>query len=96
MKNILSFEIIIFMKTYINSLISFLLFIIYSFDIFFLSKKSFKFLFLTSLLAPLSWFIMAKGHSAIHLHINFVLWYITFIPCGMLLIINHHSDKINK
>ena len=96
MKNILSFEIILFMIIKLLSLISFLLFIIYSFYIFFLSKKSFKFLFLTSLLAPLSWFIMAKGHSAIHLHINFVLWYITFIPCGMLLIINHHTDKINK
>ncbi|TFD51773.1 hypothetical protein E3T43_15930 [Cryobacterium sp. Hh7] len=28
---------------------------------------------------PLSWFILAKGHSYVHTHINFVLWYLFFI-----------------
>jgi hypothetical protein len=28
-----------------------------------------------AILIPVSWLALAKGHSAIHLHINFVLWY---------------------
>lgn len=28
-----------------------------------------------SLLAPISWMILAKGHSVIHTHINYILWY---------------------
>lgn len=28
-----------------------------------------------SLLAPFSWMILAKGHSVIHPHINYILWY---------------------
>jgi len=29
--------------------------------------------------APLSWFVLAKGHSYIHLHLNYVLWYLPFV-----------------
>lgn len=29
---------------------------------------------------PISWFVLAKSHSFIHTHINFVLWYLAFIP----------------
>lgn len=35
-----------------------------------------------SILAPLSWFILAKGHSYIHVHINYVLWYVPFLLIG--------------
>ena len=35
-----------------------------------------------SLLAPISWFTLAKGHSYIHTHINFILWY---LPCIILI-----------
>lgn len=38
-----------------------------------------------SILAPFSWFIMAKGHSS-HIHMNFILWYIPFIILGYALI----------
>lgn len=31
-----------------------------------------------SLVAPLSWFFLAKAHSYIHTHINYVLWYMPF------------------
>ena len=96
MIKILSLKLILFISIKLISLISFFSFISYSFYIFFRSKKSFKFLMLLSLLAPLSWFVIAKGHSAIHLHMNFVLWYITFIPCSLLSIINYHSTKVNK
>ncbi|HGJ5869024.1 hypothetical protein [Arsenophonus nasoniae] len=35
-----------------------------------------------SILAPLSWFILAKGHSYIHVHINYILWYVPFLLIG--------------
>lgn len=33
-------------------------------------------IFISFSLPPLSWFILAKAHSGIHTHINFVLWYL--------------------
>lgn len=41
-----------------------------------------------SILAPLSWFILAKGHSYIHTHINFILWHIPFTLVGFIFIGN--------
>jgi len=35
-----------------------------------------------SITAPLSWFILAKGHSFIHTHMNPVLWHIPFMILG--------------
>ena len=40
-----------------------------------------------SLSAPLSWIVLAKGHSDIHRHINYILWYfpgviLLFALCG--------------
>jgi uncharacterized membrane protein YqaE (UPF0057 family) len=37
-------------------------------------------MFTVSLAAPMSWFILAKGHSYTQTHINFVLWYLGFMP----------------
>lgn len=36
-------------------------------------------LFVAFLLPPISWFVLAKGHSGIHTHINYVLWYFGFV-----------------
>lgn len=36
--------------------------------------------FFVFLSVPLSWFILAKGHSFTQTHINFVLWYLGFMP----------------
>lgn len=36
-------------------------------------------LFLAFLLPPLSWFVLAKGHSGQPPHINYVLWYFGFV-----------------
>jgi hypothetical protein len=33
-----------------------------------------------------SWFVAAKGHSYIHYSINYVLWYLLFIPVAVLLV----------
>lgn len=39
-----------------------------------------------SILAPLSWHVLAKGHSYIHGHMNHVLWYIPFLLLGFVYI----------
>jgi len=36
-------------------------------------------LFFVSLSAPMSWFILGKAHSFVHIHLNYVLWYFGFI-----------------
>ncbi len=33
--------------------------------------------------APLSWFVLAKGHSYIHGALNYVLWYLPFVPLAL-------------
>ena len=39
-----------------------------------------------TLLGPLGWYIFAAPHSYIHFHINFILWYLPFIPLAFGLI----------
>jgi uncharacterized membrane protein YqaE (UPF0057 family) len=36
--------------------------------------------FVVSFAMPVSWYVLAKGHSYTQTHINFVLWYIGFMP----------------
>jgi len=43
---------------------------------------------LASFLFSASWFVLAKGHSYIHTHIDFVLWYLLYIPFGLLSIVD--------
>lgn len=33
-----------------------------------------------------SWFFAAKGHSYIHYHLNYVLWYLLFVPVAVFLV----------
>lgn len=47
----------------------------------------------TSFLAPLSWFILFKGHSYIHTYLNYVLWFIGFVPFGVLFLIQQRYAK---
>lgn len=51
-------------------------------------KKSMALIIMTtiSILAPISWFVLAKGHAAAHLHLDPILWYIPFIPIGFALV----------
>jgi hypothetical protein len=37
-----------------------------------------------SVAAPISWFVLAKGHSWIHTHINFVLWHVPFVNLAVV------------
>ena len=39
-----------------------------------------------SIAAPLSWFVIFKGHSAIHTHMNAIVWYMPFILFGFILV----------
>jgi hypothetical protein len=36
--------------------------------------------------APISWFVLAKGHSYIHTHINYILWHLPFTIFGFALV----------
>lgn len=38
------------------------------------------------LIAPISWFVLAKAHSYIHTHMNYVLWYFGFIQICLYII----------
>jgi hypothetical protein len=55
------------------------------------AKKTFArdtYLVLLMSLVPLSWYVMAKGHSYIHMHMNFVLWYLGFVPALIFVGVN--------
>lgn len=59
------------------------------------NRKLYSILLLTLFMIPLSWFILAKGHSHIHKHINFVLWYMGPIQ-AMSLVIGDATIKFVK
>jgi hypothetical protein len=42
-------------------------------------------------IAPLSWLILMKGHSVIHVHLNYVLWYLGCIPAMLYVSIRSAS-----
>jgi hypothetical protein len=42
----------------------------------------------TSLAAPVSWFVMAKAHSFTHTHVNYMLWYLPFVPICLLFLLD--------
>jgi len=44
-------------------------------------------LWLCSFIGSTSWSILMKDHSVIHTHLNFVLWYLFFIPVAMYLLV---------
>lgn len=51
---------------------------------------------LVSILAPLSWYILAKGHSARHFQYNFVLWYLPTVFWMVALIAAHYRILLPK
>lgn len=46
--------------------------------------------------APLSWFLIANGHSAVHTHINYTLMYMGFIPITFYLFSTNLFKKLFK
>ena len=75
------------------SITTFLVLHVFSFYVFLKANKSIKYFMAISFLAPISWYFIAKGHSAIHFHMNFILWYIFFVPASVIGIINHLKSK---
>lgn len=71
-----------FINIYIISLIALIVGIIIE------DKIDYMLLYFIFLLGTLSWFILAKSHSYIHTHMNYVLWYFGFIQMSFFAIIN--------
>lgn len=44
-------------------------------------------LLLVFLLVPISWYVLAKAHSVVHVHISFVLWYLGYVAVLLYLTI---------
>ncbi len=51
---------------------------------------------LVSMLAPLSWFVLAKAHSDAHPFVNTMLWYMPFIPLALAALGYILSLKLQK
>jgi hypothetical protein len=37
--------------------------------------------------APVSWFVIGKGHSDEHYHMNYIIWYVPFVPLSLLFLV---------
>jgi hypothetical protein len=44
-----------------------------------------------SFLGAVSWFVLAKGDSQIHTHLNYIVWYIGFVPFSVLYLVWRHQ-----
>ena len=40
-------------------------------------------LLVLSFLTSISWFVLAKGHSWVHVFVNYILWYVAFVPAAL-------------
>ena len=53
-------------------------------------------IYCVGLVATLSWLVLAKSHSYIHTHINFVLWYFGFVQiCMYCLLVALRTEIVN-
>lgn len=53
-------------------------------------------LYMVFFMAATSWFVLAKSHSYIHTHMNFVLWYLGFIQIVLYVIVDGIYRIIQK
>ena len=51
-------------------------------------------MFIYFLLTTLSWFVLAKAHSYMHMHINYVLWYFGFVQICLYVILKFMKKKL--
>lgn len=58
--------------------------------------KENAFFYIFFLLIPLSWFCLAKSHSYIHTHINYVLWYFGYVQICLYIIAKKILEMIGK
>ncbi|MCR5767226.1 MAG: hypothetical protein K6G45_01900 [Lachnospiraceae bacterium] len=53
-------------------------------------------MFVLAFLAALSWFVLAKGHSYIHTHINFVMYYMGWVQVSVYIIVRNLKRYLRK
>ena len=53
-------------------------------------------LYIIGLVSTLSWFVLAKNHSYVHTHLNYVLWYFGFVQGCFYIIVNKIANMIKK
>ena len=75
--------------------LTFILIVFICFFIAFKNKRELVMLFFC-MLCPLSWYVLAKGHSYIHPHLNYILWYMPFIPVSLIYMYKKLPSIINK
>lgn len=51
-------------------------------------------LYIVTFLTSVSWFVLAKSHSYVHTHINFVLWYMGYVQVCLYVIVDWIIDRI--
>ena len=78
--------VIIFLNTF--------LFLLLILTAFFRASLKMRLVLTFSLSAPLSWFIIAQGHSALHFGLNYVLWYLPLVPFCLIAIISKNNNKV--
>lgn len=53
-------------------------------------------IFVVSLLSTLSWIVLAKGHSYVHTHINFVMFYMGWVQVSVYILVKTLIDKFGN
>lgn len=53
-------------------------------------------LYIVNFLATISWLVLAKGHSDVHTHMNYVLWYFGFVQTCFYILVTAFLDLVNK
>lgn len=74
----------------------FLIFFLISVFVALRSSSSVKITFVFSLIASLSWLIVAKPHSDAHYDVNYIVWYLSYIPFSVLMISQFLVKKFQK
>lgn len=59
-------------------------------------KPEWMLMYAVFLIAPVSWFVLAKAHSYVHTHMNFVLWYFGFVQICMYIIAARAIDLFKR
>lgn len=54
------------------------------------------FLYFITFLGPLSWFVLAKAHSVVHMGMNFVLWYFGFIQICIYILVEKILEVLHR
>ncbi len=53
-------------------------------------------MYIVFFLTSISWFCLAKGHSYIHTHMNYVLWYFGFVQTCLYIIVNKITEAFRS